>query len=118
VPSEQSSSKIKHCTICREAFWIGKHDDYGDVLDHWAAEHNDSEVFWRVINNARTWSRCAGCGEMFPANLDAVGDGLVVPLYCDDCVENGLDDKIKGLMVEDVTGNYVLDNEVCEEGSA
>jgi hypothetical protein len=111
-------NSIKHCTHCGEAFWIGKHDDYGDVLDHWASDHEDSEILWSILSDARTWTRCGGCGEMFPAEVDVVGDGLVVATYCDECADNGLEDKIKGLMVEDVTGRYVLDNEVCEEGVA
>ena len=118
MSSQDESSSIKHCTRCDEAFWIGKHDDYGDVLDHWAREHNDLEEFWRVVGDARAWTKCGKCGEMFVSEIKAGDDGLTVRLYCDECADNGLEDKIKGLMVDDVTGQYVLENEVCEEGSA
>jgi len=112
-------SKILNCILCEEAFWIPRHDDYGDVLDHWAREHNDSETFWRVVGSAKTHARCAGCGEMFVSQIGASDRGLTVKAYCDECAENGLEDKVKALVVNDVTGRYVLENEAEEaEGCA
>ena len=105
---------IKYCTHCDEAFWIGVSDEWGDVLDHWAREHDETEIFWRAVTESKTWTRCGGCGEMFPSEIRAAADGLTVRLYCDDCADNGLDDKIKGLMVQDVTGRYVLNHEVTD----
>jgi hypothetical protein len=117
--SDGTERSIKYCTRCSEAFWIGKHDDYGDVLDHWAKEHNDLEECWRFLNDVKCWARCGGCGEMFVTIVRPSQRGLVVSLYCDDCADNGLEDKIKALMVDDVTGQYVLENEVCDkEGCA
>jgi hypothetical protein len=109
--------EIKHCVECGEAFWIGVEHDWGDILDHWASEHNHTETFWRVVGDAKTWTRCGSCGEMFHSPISAAHDGLTVRLYCDDCADNGLGDKVKGLLVEDVTGRYVLDHEVQSEGS-
>ena len=107
---------IKHCTECGEAFGIGIDNDWADVLDHWARHHNDTEVFWSVVGEARTWTRCGGCGEIFPSEIRADDKGLSVDLYCEDCADDGLEDKIKGLMVEDVSARYVLENEIedCE----
>ena len=106
------SESVKHCTECGESFWIGVEHDYGDVLDHWAREHNETETFWRVVGEAKTWTRCGGCGEMFHSDISTAKDALTVRLYCDECSDNGLGSKVKTLVVEDVTGRYVLDNEV------
>lgn len=108
---DRHGTRLKHCTLCREPFEIEDVDDYGGVLDHWAREHTDTEEFWRVVGDAKTWTRCANCGVMFPSPISASHDGLTVQLYCDDCADNGLEDKIKALMVDDVTGRYVLDHE-------
>lgn len=118
MTTDDTGRSIKHCTECREPFYIGVEHDWADVLDHWAREHNDTETFWSVVGNAKTWTRCGGCGEMFPSELKADSEGLSVRVYCDDCLEDrGLEDQIKSLLVEDVTARYVLENEVCE-GSA
>jgi len=108
-------NKIVNCTLCEEAFCILRHDDWGDVLDHWAREHNDSEEFWRTIGSARTWTRCGCCGEMFVSQLSAGRDGLLVKTYCEDCADNGLEERIKGLMVEDVSGRYALEHDATDD---
>lgn len=105
--------RLKHCTLCREPFDIGGEHDCGDVLEHWAKEHDDSEVFWNILENYRTHTRCGDCGEMFHSEIRAGRNGLLVRVYCDDCSgDRGLGNQIKSLMVDDVTGRYVLDNQV------
>lgn len=110
--------EIKHCTQCGQKFDIGGHQDLGDVLEHWAQEHTDSEVFWNVLSDYRTHTRCGCCGEMFSSEIGVVTgpesekDALTVRLYCEGCVDDGLVNQLKSLMVVDVTGRYVLDNSV------
>lgn len=105
----------KRCTLCQQTFRLDDDHDHADVLDHWAREHNDHDVFWRVVGDARTWVRCGGCAEMFPSEIQPHNNGLAARLYCDDCSEDGLDNKVKALVATDVTARYVLDHEVRQD---
>lgn len=105
---------IKRCIECGYKFDLDTGaEGYGAVLDHFARDHNDSEAFWRVIGPAKTWTRCGACGEMFVSEIKAGQDSLTVDLYCGDCDVP----PIKTLLVEDVTGRYVVENE-AKEGCA
>lgn len=119
MPSDDSpSAEVKHCTACHKSFEIGGEDDTADVLEHWAKEHSDSEVFWNILDDYHTHTRCGCCGNFFASEIrpvtapDEGKEALVVDLYCNDCVKHEQVPKIKSLMVEDVTGRYVLDNSV------
>jgi len=105
-----TETAVKHCLLCRDPFKIGTEHDYGDVLEHWAHEHDDSEIFWNVLDAYRTHTRCGNCGEFFAAEIGASQRGLVVDMYCPDCCDGELDNSVKALIVDDVTGRYVLQN--------
>jgi len=116
---DEIGTKIKHCTQCGQQFEINGVEDYAHVLQHWALDHGDSEIFWNVVENYRTHTRCGCCGEFFASEIKASHRGLCVDMYCRDCCEGELEDKAKSLIVDDVTGRYVLENseEVAQESN-
>lgn len=108
---DEVNAAIQRCILCGERFDLSTDKGYGDVLDHWAEKHNHTEEFWRTVDEAKTWTRCCGCGEMFVSPIGEMENSLTVRSYCDECCDH----PAKSLIIEDVTGRYVIANEQCEE---
>lgn len=88
----QPQEPENRCSECYEPF--NEETDLTDVLEHWIAEHSDTETFWDVVDGTETPVGCRSCHSVFDPTIRAERQGMAlsaitfeVRQYCDDCEE-------------------------------
>lgn len=110
-------SIIKQCAECLAD--LGQSDEpLVEALQHYIAEHPDSETLDRVLDGVRVSVKCVGCKSRFVTPLSSVVREGTVSLsarqYCPSCVRT---DPLKELVHRDMTVRRVVEQEaaVCHE---
>lgn len=84
-------------------------DEYGAVLDHYAREHPDSDVFQQLVDETKMRTVCEGCSTEFVGDIHISGEYLAVDNYCEDCIE---EDPLRKLVVDSMPGRLVVERSV------
>ena len=82
-PSPEETVRCR-CKLCGERF-----ESLGAALDHWAAEHPDSNRLHEIVDTTQVKTNCVECGSEFVAQLKVSYEKgeLARRAYCDSCGE-------------------------------